>query len=93
VPSATSEFILKRIKKLRLKHGLTQEEFSERSGIAYKYYQHLEAGRKADLRLSTLERIAATYSIEVYQLLAPKEPSSRVKTKKVESRATAREPS
>ena len=39
----------------RLQRGLTQEEFSEQSGISYKYYQAVEAGRKKDLRLTTLE--------------------------------------
>jgi len=39
-----------------------------------KYYQALEAGRKRELRLSTLERLASAYELEVYQLLAPNLP-------------------
>ena len=78
MPEDITDFVLKRLKVLRTKHGLTQEQFSELSGIAYKYYQQLEGGRKRDFRLSTLERIARAYGIEVYQLLAPKEPNSRL---------------
>jgi transcriptional regulator with XRE-family HTH domain len=46
--------LLPRLKKLAAKHGLTKEEFAERSGISYKYYQAVEGGRKRDLRLLTL---------------------------------------
>lgn len=63
--------LLTRLKQLRQAHGLTQESFAERAGISYKYYQQVEAGRKPDLRLSTLERLARAYGIEVHELLAP----------------------
>jgi transcriptional regulator with XRE-family HTH domain len=70
------------MRELRVRHDLTQEAFSEASGISYKYYQAIEAGRKPDLRLSTLERIAAAYGIEVYDLLAPKAPVTRMASSK-----------
>jgi DNA-binding XRE family transcriptional regulator len=41
--------LLKRLKQLRKNAGLTQEQFAERAGISYKYYQQIESGRKADL--------------------------------------------
>ena len=50
---------------------MTQEQFAEVSGIGYKYYQAVEAGRKPDLRLSTLERLAKAHRLEVWELLAP----------------------
>lgn len=65
------EHLLKRLKDLRMQRGLTQEAFSEVSGISYKYYQAVETGRKPDLRLSTLERLAKAHGLEVWQLLAP----------------------
>jgi hypothetical protein len=43
----------------------------------YMYYQAVEAGRKRDLRLSTLERLAAAYGLEVYELLTPELRKSR----------------
>jgi transcriptional regulator with XRE-family HTH domain len=57
-------------------HGLTQEAFAERAGMSYKYYQAVEAGRKEHLRLSTLERLAQAYGLEVYELLSPELPPS-----------------
>ena len=73
--------LLKRLRELRETHGLSQEAFAEVSGISYKYYQAVEAGRKRELRLSTLERLARAYGIEVWQLLAPEFPSTRTDTK------------
>ncbi len=66
-----------RLKQLRQLRGVTQEEFAERSGISYKYYQAVEAGRKPDLRLSTSERLAKGFGIDVHELLAPEMPEVR----------------
>lgn len=75
--ATTLKHLLTRLKQLRAAHGLTQERFAELSGISYKYYQAVEAGRKPDLRLSTLQRLASAYGIEVWQLLSPKPPKSK----------------
>lgn len=74
---STQKRLLKRLKELRKAHGLTQEQFSELSGISYKYYQAIEAGRRRDLRLSTLERIATAYRMDVWELLRPEMASKR----------------
>jgi transcriptional regulator with XRE-family HTH domain len=66
-----------RLRELRKLHGLSQERFSEISGFSYKFYQLIEIGRKNDLRLSSLERLAEAYGIEVHELLAPKMPKAR----------------
>lgn len=76
--SSTLKRLLSRLKELRRLHGLTQEGFAERAGMSYKHYQALEAGRKPDLRLTTLERLAKAYGLEVFELLAPKAPESRL---------------
>jgi transcriptional regulator with XRE-family HTH domain len=76
----SSAALTKRFRELRQRHNLTQEAFSEVSGISYKYYQAVETGRKSDLRLSTLDRIAKAYGIEVYQLLSPQLPETRIST-------------
>ncbi len=70
--------LLRRLRELRDAHGLTQEAFAELAGMSYKYYQAVEAGRKKELRLSTLERLAAAYGIEVWELLAPPMPKVRL---------------
>jgi len=74
VASETLAILLKRLRELRRRHGLSQEAFAERAGMSYKYYQAVEAGRKRNLRLSTLEKLAAAYGLEVWQLLSPSLP-------------------
>lgn len=74
--------LLVRLRQLREVHGLSQEAFAEVSGISYKYYQAVEAGRKRELRLSTLERLARAYNIELHQLLAPDLPATKLSRKR-----------
>lgn len=65
------EFLRKRVKQLRLNKGWTQEEFSEKSGISYKYAQSIEAGRIQNLRLKTIFKIACTFGIGIHELFDP----------------------
>ena len=74
MPGQTLPILLERLKGLRRERGYTQESFAEKAGISYKYYQQVEAGRKPELRLTTLERIAEAYGLEVWELLAPEKP-------------------
>jgi transcriptional regulator with XRE-family HTH domain len=53
---------------------MTQEQFAEHAGLSYKFYQQIESGRKKQVWLDTLERIAAGFGLESWQLLAPKPP-------------------
>jgi transcriptional regulator with XRE-family HTH domain len=69
VANDTAKRLLARVKRLREAHGLTQESFAEKSGLDYKYYQSVEAGRRRDLRLSTLEKLAAACGLKLWQLL------------------------
>ena len=80
--SKTLKRLLQRLRQLRERHGLSQEAFAERSGISYKYYQAVEGGRKRELRLSTLERFANAYGIEIHQLLAPNLPRTKIPRKR-----------
>ena len=75
----TQKNLVHRLKELRKIHGVTQEQFSERTGISYKYYQAIETGVKKELRISTLERLADAYGIEVWQLLSPTIPKTKIK--------------
>ena len=61
--------LLARVKLLRESLGLSQEAFAEKAGLAYKYYQHVEAGRKRDIRLSTLQKLAKACGLELWELL------------------------
>ena len=65
------DHLIPRLRELRERRGLTQEAFAEKAGFSYKYYQAIEAGRKRELRLSTLDRLAAAHGLECWQLLHP----------------------
>ena len=65
----TASLLLERVKSLRLSLGLSQEAFAEKVGLGYKYYQSVEAGRRRDLRLSTLEKLATGCSLKLCDLL------------------------
>jgi transcriptional regulator with XRE-family HTH domain len=69
VANETAKRLLARVKEFREANGLSQEAFAERAGLTYKYYQHVEAGRKRDIRLSTLEKLAVACGIELWELL------------------------
>ena len=58
-----------RVKQIREARELSQEAFAERAGLDYKYYQHVEAGRKRDLRISTLEKLAKGCGLKLWELL------------------------
>lgn len=67
-----------RLRSLRERHGVTQEQFAECAGLSYKFYQSIEAGRKKQLWLETVERLAAGFGVEAWELLGPEEPAHTV---------------
>jgi transcriptional regulator with XRE-family HTH domain len=81
----TQKNLVLRLKELRKFHHITQEQFSERTGISYKYYQAIETGVKKELRISTLEWLANAYGVEVWQLLAPEIPKTKITQKPKQS--------
>ncbi len=89
----TVERLLQRLRTLRTARGLTQEQFAEQSGISYKYYQSVEAGRKKDLRLSTLDRLAKAHGIETWQLLLPDDGRNEHPSTKAVPSKPAKKPS
>jgi transcriptional regulator with XRE-family HTH domain len=60
---------MNRVRALREALGLSQEAFAEKAGLTYKHYQQVEAGRKRDIRLSTLEKLAKACGLEPQELL------------------------
>jgi transcriptional regulator with XRE-family HTH domain len=69
VPQDTADRLLARVKQRREELDLTQEAFAERAGLGYKYYQSVEAGRRRDIRLSTIEKLAKACDLELWELL------------------------
>lgn len=79
--SKISKFLQERLRKLRLQADITQEAYAEMAGMNYKYYQAIESGRKKEIRLSTIEKIAQSYGLEIYELFAPELPEIKLKNK------------
>ncbi|MEO6569028.1 MAG: helix-turn-helix transcriptional regulator [Opitutaceae bacterium] len=65
----TAKRLIARLRELREAHGLSQEAFAERAGLKYKHYQSIEAGRKIEMRLSTLQKLAKACGMELWELL------------------------
>jgi transcriptional regulator with XRE-family HTH domain len=86
--AANTKTLLLHLRALRAKSGLTQEQLAEKAEISYKYYQAIEEGRKQDLRLSTLVKLAKAYDLTVSRLLETtvRLPSSNKSTSKVSYR-------
>jgi len=69
-PASTSlAKLAQRLRELRQRHGLTQEEAAGVCGISYKFYQQIEANRKKQIWLETVERLAAGYGLAAQELL------------------------
>ena len=59
----------KKVKEIRQKRGMTQEELAEKTATSYKYIQRIEGKTPPDIRLSTVERIAKSLQIKLSKLL------------------------
>ena len=64
---------------LRLERGWTQEKAAEVCGIGYKLFQLYELGIKDNPSLSSLEKIAHGFGLDVSALLAPNPPKRRAR--------------
>ena len=72
-----------RLRQLRMERGWTQEQAAEQCGIGYKLYQLYELGIKQNPGLSSLEKLAAGYGLEICELLTPTLPRNRRKLRKM----------
>jgi len=65
--SKEDKLLAKRIRELREKQNLTQEELSDRLGKNFSYIAYIETGRRG-LSLPTVYRIARVLGVEVKEL-------------------------
>ena len=72
-----NEFIAARLRELRAQSGMTQEQVAARLGADTRWYQRLELGAK-DVRVSTVDRLAAVYGLSGTEFLAEKVPKTKV---------------
>lgn len=76
--SDAEAFLGLRLKKLRELAGLSQEQAAERAGISFIYFQSIEAGRRTNLPLRTLESLAKSFGLELAEFFGKEVPAIRV---------------
>ena len=59
-----------RMKKIRIKMGLTQAEFAAMVGISEDEVSLIERERLSDVKLSTVQKVAAMTGLTVSELLS-----------------------
>ena len=59
----------KRLKTLRKKHKITQEQLAEAAEIDYKHIQDLESKNPPAATLKTIEKIAKAFRISLSKLM------------------------
>ena len=67
--SKINKRLASRLREIRIRKHLTQQEVAELCGIEYKHYQVLEGPRPDDVKLSTVEKIAAGLNVPLWKLL------------------------
>ena len=71
------EFVSSRLRELRARHELTQEQMANLLDTDLKWYQRVE-WRDKDLRASTIDRLAAVFSLTATEFLAADIPKTKV---------------
>ena len=69
------EFVSARLRELRARHNLTQEQMAHLLDTDVKWYQRVEWSDK-DLRASSIDRLAAVFSLTATQFLAADLPDT-----------------
>ncbi|MBU2634753.1 MAG: helix-turn-helix domain-containing protein [Nanoarchaeota archaeon] len=59
----------KKLRKLRKKQKITQEEFANRADIDYKYMQKIEGKNPPNIKVETLEKLAKAFNVSLSKLL------------------------
>jgi len=60
----------KKLRKLRKKQKITQEELANRAEIDYKYIQKIEGKNPPNIKVETLEKLAKAFKIPLSKLLS-----------------------
>ena len=73
--STLCKCVARRLREERYAAGLTQVQVSKRSGLQREHVSRIESGR-LDVRLETLERMAAAIGVHPASLLTERESRS-----------------
>ncbi|MFA4857751.1 MAG: helix-turn-helix transcriptional regulator [Candidatus Margulisiibacteriota bacterium] len=60
--------LAKRIKQLRKRCNLTQEDLAGKAEIAYKHIQRLESKKPNAVKIDTLEKLASAFGVSLSKL-------------------------
>ena len=63
------QIIAERLRLLRLRHHLTQQEAAELMDVSLRFYQVLESGQKKQIWLETVERAASVYGLDAGEFI------------------------
>lgn len=69
---------------------MTQEQMAEIAGFEFKFYQKLEGGRKPQIKVETVERLAKPFGLDAWLLLAPVNTLKRAKLRFPKARTRSR---
>ena len=72
------EFVAARLRELRARHDLTQEEMANLLDTDTKWYQRVEWCDK-DVRASSIDRLAAVFGLTATEFLAADLPKTEVR--------------
>ncbi len=61
-----------KIKHMRLKYNLTQEDLEEKSGVSRRAISEIERGN-TDIRYTNLYQIAKAFDLKIWEFLQPQE--------------------
>ncbi len=61
--------LARRLRTLRAKHDMTQDELSARAGISTKYVQNLEGKTPKAASIDTLQNLADAFDMPIAKLL------------------------
>jgi transcriptional regulator with XRE-family HTH domain len=75
---SSDELLRLNLVRLRDRHNLTQEQAASLVGVGYKYYQAVEAGRRSQIRLVTLDKLARAFGLPGAALLLESLPESQI---------------
>jgi transcriptional regulator with XRE-family HTH domain len=74
----TERFLRARLRLLRKSAGLTQESLSELAGISCIFYQSIEAGRRPNVSLRTIDKISRAYGLTIGELFSSQMPVVKI---------------
>jgi transcriptional regulator with XRE-family HTH domain len=68
-PEVQTTHLPTRIRTLRARRGLTQDQLAEKAEVSLKHLQRLESGKEDNPSYELLSRLSSALSVPLYELL------------------------